>query len=243
MLRLLVLVTSIGLADSVNPSTIGPALFFAASDKPRSRVAEFTAAVFIVSLAAGAVIALGPGQLLRSAVPDVDIRRTYRYIGEVLAGVLLLGAAVLLWVRRDRLVARGLPASNPRRRSSILVGAMIVVLELPTAFPYFAAIAAIIGSGLGPLKQLILLIAFNLAFTLPLIGITAAVTFGGHRADWILARGRRFLESRWPHVLACLIGLCGVLALLFGVTGLASAIHGRVGRFISHMRRTLHLHP
>lgn len=243
MLRLLILVISIGLADSINPSTIGPALFLAAGDKARGRVFEFTVSVFLVSLAAGVVIALGPGQLIRNAIPDLDIRRTIRYIVEVAAGAALLGAAVLLWVRRDRLVARGLPATNPKRRSSVLLGATIVVVELPTAFPYFAAIAATIASGFGPVRQLILLIAFNLAFAFPLIGISAAVAFGGDTADRTLSRCRRFLEGRWPHVLAILIGVVGILALLFGITGLASGIHGRVGRFFGHMRRRFHLHP
>jgi cytochrome c biogenesis protein CcdA len=243
MLRLLILVTSIGLADSVNPSTIGPALFLAAGDKPRARVAEFTASVFVVSLAAGVLIALGPGELIRSAIPDVDIRRTYRYVAEVVAGVVLLVAAATIWVRRDRLVARGLPAANPKRSSSILLGATIVLVELPTAFPYFAAIAATIASGFGPVRQLILLIAFNVAFTLPLLGIEAAVTLGGDHADRILARCRSFLERRWPHVLAVLITLVGVLALLFGATGLASGIHGRVGRFFNRVKHALHLHP
>ena len=73
MIRLLILVISIGLADSINPSTIGPGLFLAAGDKPRSSVAEFTLSIFVVSLAAGALIALGPGQLIRNAVPNLDV--------------------------------------------------------------------------------------------------------------------------------------------------------------------------
>ena len=141
------------------------------------------------------------------------------------------------------MVARGLPATNPKRRSSVLLGATIALVELPTAFPYFAAIAAIVGSGLGAVRQLILLIVFNACFVLPLIGIMAAVTFGGGRSDRLLARGRRFLERRWPHALVVLIGAVGILALLFGIIGLASGIHGGVGRFFRHMRRTFHLHP
>src|SRR6516164_8429699 len=105
MIRLLILVISIGLADSINPSTVGPALFLAASDKPRSSVAEFTLSVFCVSLAAGALIALGPGQLIRHAVPDLDIRQTIRDSAELVAGVLLIIGAALIWHRRDRMVA------------------------------------------------------------------------------------------------------------------------------------------
>src|SRR5215475_1881944 len=48
MLRLLGIVIAIGLADSVNPSTIAPALLLAAGENPRENVSRFTAAVFLV---------------------------------------------------------------------------------------------------------------------------------------------------------------------------------------------------
>ena len=41
------------------------------------------------------------------------------------------------------------PEFDAEGRSSALLGATITAVELPTAFPYFAAIAAIVGSGLG----------------------------------------------------------------------------------------------
>ena len=245
MLRLLVLMITIGLADSINPTTIAPALYLASCERPRVRVAEFTLAVFGVYLAGGALIAVGGGQLVSHAVGDVDIRQTVRYIGEIVAGVLLVGAAGLIWWRRDRLVARGLPEAAPGRRSSALLGASITAVELPTAFPYFAAIAAIIGSGLGAGQQFGLLVVFNICFVLPLIGILATLLVTGDRAEILLMRWRHYLEHRWPQVLAGLILLVGAIALLFGATGLAAGIHGRVGGFFGGLHRALHhvVHP
>ena len=242
MPRLLVLMITIGLADSINPSTIAPALYLAAGRRPVIRVAEFTLAVFLVYLAGGALIALGGGQLVRSVVPDVDIRHTVRYTGEVVAGVLLLGGAAMIWRRRHRMAERGLPGTEPKRRSSLLLGASITAVELPTAFPYFAAIAAIVGSGLGTAREFTLLLVFNVCFVLPLIGIVLTLLIAGERANLRLAQGRRFLERRWPHLLCGLIMLVGLVAIAFGATGLASGIHGRVGRFFRHLRHTLHVH-
>jgi cytochrome c biogenesis protein CcdA len=175
-------------------------------------------------------------------LPDFDVVETVRYVGEIVAGVLLILTAGLIWRRRHRMIERGMPASNPQRRSSILLGATITAVELPTAFPYFAAIAAIVGSGLGPVREFILLLVFNLCFVLPLIAIVLTLLFAGDRADRMLMRGRAFLDRRWPHLLCFLIGIVGIVAILFGATGLASGIHGRVGRFFRHMRRRLHLH-
>jgi cytochrome c biogenesis protein CcdA len=241
MLRLLVLMITIGLTDSLNPSTIAPAMYMATGERAAVRVAEFTIAVFVVYLSGGALIALGGGELVTSLVPDLDIRHTVRYVGELVAGVLLIGAATMVWRRRHRLVARGLPGSDPKRRSSLLLGASITAVELPTAFPYFAAIAAIVGSGLGVAREFMLLLVFNVCFVLPLIGIVLTLVFAGDRANELLARGRVFFERRWPHLLCALIFLVGLVALLFGATGIAAGIHGRVGRFFRHLRHTLHV--
>ncbi len=245
MLRLTVLMVTIGLADSLNPSTIAPALYLASGPHPRTRVAEFTLSVFVVYLAGGVLIGVGVGQLLRSIVPDIDIQHTVRYVAELVAGVLLLGAALMVWRRRHLLAGRTLSAGGPKRRSGALLGASITAVELPTAFPYFAAIAAVVGSGLGPAREFALLLLFNICFILPLIGILLTLMLGGDRAGELLARGRRFLDRRWPHLLCALIAVVGVIALFFGATGLAMGIHGRVGRFFRHLRQGVHrvVHP
>ena len=239
MARLLVLMITIGLADSINPATIAPALYLASGERPRARVAEFTLAVFTVSLAGGALIALGPGELIRHALPDVDVRRTVRYTAEIVAGVLLIAGAGLLWRRRRRMVDRGLPTPNPQRRHSVMLGASITAVELPTAVPYFAAIAALLGSGLGAGRVFVLLVVFNACFVLPLLVILGALVFARDRADRVLFQWRRYLERRWPHLLTALIGIVGLVAIVFGATGLATGIHGGVGRFFRHMRHGL----
>src|ERR1700722_3573394 len=183
-MRLLGLMISIGVVDSLNPSTIGPALYLAHADHPRRRVVEFTAAVFTVYLAGGALIALGPGQLIRSALPHAHA--TPRHIAEIVAGVILIVAAVIVWRSRDRIVRRGLPQARGRR-SSILLGATITALELPTAFPYFAAIAAVVGAGLDPGRTFGLLLIFNVCFILPLLVIVGVLAFGGPRSERMLA--------------------------------------------------------
>jgi cytochrome c biogenesis protein CcdA len=239
MLRLVGLVVSIALADSLNPTTIAPALFLATGgERSRAQVAEFTFGVFAVYLLGGAVIALGPGQLILSLVPNPSIEA--RHIIETVAGAAMLVAAAFLWRHRKRLCERQLPTPRGEGRSSALLGATITAIELPTAFPYFAAIAAIVGSGLDPARQLVLLLLFNVCFVMPLLGIMATLTFGGQHAERLLTIGRNFLQRYWPVVLAGLLFLAGLFVILLGVTGMAQSGHGRFSRFLRRFRHLLH---
>jgi cytochrome c biogenesis protein CcdA len=238
MLRTALLVISIGLGDSLNPTTIAPALFLASGKHARTQVAEFTFGVFAAYLVGGLVIALGPGQLVLSLVPHPDAED--RYVLEIVAGVAMMTAAAFVWSYRNRLAQRAVPTPNPEGRSSGWLGAVITAVELPTAFPYFAAIAAIVGSGLGLAKQLVLLVLFNLCFVLPLIGIVATLTFAGERAQRFLVSAREKLEAHWPAALAGLALLAGVFVLALGVTGLGGLKHGSVPRFLRRLHKLLH---
>ena len=229
MIRLIGVVITIGLADSLNPTTIAPALYLATEEEPLSRVTEFTVAVFIVYLAGGVLIALGPGQLLLSLVPKPS--HEARYILEILAGAAMLVATVLLWTHRDRLARRPPPEMKAEGKSSAILGATITAVELPTAFPYFAAIAAIVGSGVDPARQVSLLVLFNLCFVLPLVVIAGTL---------LLTGARQILQRRWPLLLAGLALLAGTFVILLGITGLATHGHGRIGHLIRHLGRVFH---
>jgi cytochrome c biogenesis protein CcdA len=101
-------------------------------------------------------------------------------------------------------------------KSSALLGVAITAVELPTAFPYFAAIAAIVGSGFGAGRQVILLLLYNVCFVLPLIVIVAILTVAGDEAERILARTRDLLQKHWPALLAGLALLAGAFVTLLG---------------------------
>jgi cytochrome c biogenesis protein CcdA len=221
VLRLIGLMVSIGLADSVNPSTVGPALYLATRASGRRRVSEFTIAVFLVYLLGGMAIILGPGQLLLTVIP-----RPGHNLGaaiELGIGLAMSAAAGVVWRHRERLVQRPTRQRlDPSRRHSALLGATITAVELPTAFPYFAAIAAVVGSGVGAAREFMLLALFNICFVLPLLSIVAVLIVGREDSVSVLIKTRRRLRAGGPRVTAGLMALVGVVVMTIGVTGLAT---------------------
>ena len=101
MLRLIGIVISIGLADSLNPTTLAPALYMAAgrAPAPHSRAVHGRRVRRLPAWAAP-LIALGPGELVLALVPKPD--QTTRQILEVVAGAVLLAVGALLWRHRGR---------------------------------------------------------------------------------------------------------------------------------------------
>ena len=152
---------------------------------------------------------------------------------------MLIGAA-FLWHDRRRLARRDLPSPSADGKSSALLGVTVTAVELPTAFPYFAAIAAIVGSGLDLGRQLILLAIYNVCFVLPLILMIGTLAVAGDRSTRILANARDLLQRHWPVLLAGIALLAGAFVTLLGVTGLASRRHGTVGHLSRRVRRLVH---
>ena len=151
----------------------------------------------------------------------------------------MLSAAAFLWGYREQLAKRDPPEFKRDGKSSAILGATITAVELPTAFPYFATIAAIVGSGLGLVRQIIVLVIFNICFIAPLLGIIATLTFAGPNAQALLASGRRRLEAHWPAILATLALVAGLFVTTLGVTGLASLPNTHFAGIVRRFRHFL----
>jgi hypothetical protein len=141
MLALTLLVASIGIADSINPSTVVPALWLASAPRGRG-LGSFTLGVFAVYLAGGIVLVFGPGPALIDALHQ--IRGPLEHVLLAAGGIAALAFAVVLWRSRVGEHAERKPRRMPTRTSAFTLGAGIMAVELPTAFVYFGAIVAIL---------------------------------------------------------------------------------------------------
>lgn len=219
MPTLTLLIASIAVADSINPSTLVPALWMAST--PRAHLVSFTFGVFAAYLAGGLVLLLGPGPALISALHHMQ--GNVEHSIEAAGGVLVLLLALALWRSRNSQRIARLPQPGCTRRSAFVLGAGIMLVELPTAFIYFGAISAVLASHQIIAAKLALLVAYNALFVAPLAAILAIRRLAGKRAERLLAAGWERLLGFGQLLLAGLTGGAGAALLIIGVTGLLAA--------------------
>ncbi len=218
MKALVLLVLGIALVDGLNPSTIAPALVLAVRRRGALLVSFFTLGVFVPSLAAGVLVVAGPGSLLLHLVPHVGPQA--KHLIEIGAAIALGALAWILWIHRHR-VASGMSREPPGGALGAAgLGAGIIVAELPTAFPYFAALAAIIASHASLAVRIELVVLFNVAFVLPLLVILTVRLFAGPRSEHVLEATRSALERYVGVLVPCVVGLVAAAVFVVGALGI-----------------------
>ncbi len=222
MLSLAIVVVAIALPDSLNPSLIAADLFLVSEQNPRRGTIAFVLAVWTVTFVFGLAIALGLGDLILSLVPKPGARLKYELI--TAAGLVLVAGGTVVLILRKALSSTGPSpdAAGNAQGSPILLGAGIGGLELLTAFPYFAAIAMIVGSSVSSAYKVFLLVLYCVVYTLPLIGIAAVCVVMGQRAASVLRPVIDFVARRWPIVVGPLAIAVGVGVAAFGIVRLSS---------------------
>ena len=164
------------------------------------------------------MLLLGPGQALLGLLPRPGDE--VRVLLEVCLGVALLALTSVLWLGRRR-VARQVTKNQGRvDRSSFVLGMGIVIVELPTAFPYFAAIALMIGSGKDIPIQVGLLLAFNVVFIAPLLAIMIVRSLTGEHGRGRLERLRAGLDARLAVLIPSLVLAAAVTLAVLGMVGM-----------------------
>jgi cytochrome c biogenesis protein CcdA len=214
MFALITLIVSVGLADSIDPAMIVPALHFASRPRPGRRIAGFAVGVFSVNVAGGLAIAVGPGRFLLRLAPHPGPRLTHGL--ELVGAGLLFVAAVALWRRRPR---RDRSHKHQRRldRASPLVGATIALVELPTAVPYFLVITALNRSHTGIAATTGLLALYQLLYLAPVIAIAilSQRAFRSHGV-WGGDRLRALLWRYESQVMAAISLVAGLVLVVLG---------------------------
>lgn len=226
MVAALLIVAAIAAVDSLNPATVAPALALAVSARPVERVLGFAAGVFLVNVLGGLLLVFGPGKWLLSLIPSTSGHGTH--VLEVVGGVaLVVGAGVLLALRKRLIDRKNDPdpelkvGARAGAGAAFVTGAGLALAELPTAFPYFAAIAAIDAAALSAAGEITLIVIFNLIFLSPLIAIAIGLALFPSLRGSVIEPVRRWMSAHWPQVVAGVMAVAGVALIAVGASGLA----------------------
>ena len=190
-----------------------------AAPRPVRQVLEFSLGVFTAYLVCGVLLLLGPARWLLDLLPHPSKHDTH--LLEIGGGVTLIAVALGVWLARERLAAVAPPGTSGRKGSGFVIGVTLMLVEFPTAFPYFGAIAIAAGSGQPLAVQVLMLAVFNLLFVAPLVTIALAIALVPGVRGRVLEPVAGWLTRHWPKLFAGLALAVGVTLVVVGAIGLA----------------------
>lgn len=217
MTGLALAVVAIALPDSLNPSLIVADVYETLGPGSIRRTLAFMIGAFVVTLAGGLVIGLGVGDLIVSLLPKLSHPVKYRVLAGL--GLALICGGVVIWWRRAALAdAQPPPPREPAGgTSAALLGSGLAAVELLTAFPYFAAIAMIVGSSERAGGKAALLLLYNLIYVLPLIAITVGCVVWGAGAARRLKPIADWIAMHWPAVFGPIVSAVGLGLAVYAI--------------------------
>lgn len=219
MTGLAALVVSVALVDSLNPGTIVPALYLATGPRPVRAVLGFALGYFVVNMLGGIAVVLVGHEIFRR-IPHPG--RADLHLAEIVFGVVAIVAAAVMWRHRGKVEPAMANVETRVTGVASVAGATIAAVELPTAVPYFAVIAALIRSDQNTAALVGLVVIFNLLFLAPVFAIALLRALAGERTIGLLTRARQYV-LRYAGVVGALVVLAlGIALVALGVVGIHS---------------------
>ena len=196
---------ALALVDSINPSAIVVTLYLLSGGRVPAQIVVYVAAIFLTYLTLGVMMMSGIDALL----PSLETVGSGR-LGLIVQG--LIGLALLLYAIRAPATAKAAPRVEPSANSYAalaLLGVTVTTMELPTAVPYFGAIALLTTADLPIARWLPLLVLYNAIFVLPpVLLLVGHIIFGG-RLDARYADLREQLQAGARETMLWIFGLVG----------------------------------
>jgi cytochrome c biogenesis protein CcdA len=212
---------ALALVDSINPSAIVVTLYLLSGGRMAAQIVVYVAAIFLTYLTLGVMMMSGIDALLPSLGAVGSGRLRFIVQG-------LIGLAMLLYAIRAPTTAKPSPRVEPSANSYTalaLLGVTVTTMELPTAVPYFGAIALLTTADLPISQWLPLLVLYNAIFVLPPVVLLLGHVVFGSRLDARFADLRERLQA----------GARETMLWIFGVVGgglLAWSVVEYIARFV-----------
>ena len=195
------------LSDVLNPVLFTFMVFAAGSRRPVIASAAMLLGHTTAYFVGGIVLAIGLERISeRLANP-----KTFDFVIELIIAVLLLW--LVLRTRKDTGKRPDEQTLDFTPWTAFAYGAVVNIIGIPFAVPYFAAIGQFLKSDLNSGGMLLALLLYNLAYALPFLMIPVLAAVMGERSKPILARINNFMERVSEYLMPVLLGIVG-LALL-----------------------------
>ena len=194
--------------DSINPSAIVVTLYLLsiAGSRALVQVAVYVGTIFITYLTLGVIMVAGIGSLLPSL--GGVLRGWTGLIVQTLVGLVLLVYSLTPSANRQSSPVVARPSARTFA-ALVMLGVSVTAMELPTAIPYFAAIALISEARLPIRAWAPLLGIYNVIFVLPPIALLAGHLVLQRRLAEPYAALRQRLESGARETMLWVAGLVG----------------------------------
>jgi len=227
MAELYGILATIALLDSVSMITVTtvPILAMMSSQRPVQATMTFIVSTFIVYYACGILVFMGLDGLFDAIGYRLEQWWTHPdatdLIFELAIGLLMIVIAFAM-MQPDKKS----PKRQPKSMSPVGVfafAAVLVVVGMPGAVPYFAAIDMMLRADLSDVAAAWALFYYSAIFVLPLVAIVVVRVALGDRSKPIFAAVNRFLEHWGKRVVI-------IVLLLLGMVLLADSIGWLLGR-------------
>ena len=211
MVELFAILLPILVVDILNPVLLGLLIFMAGTKRPVATgfalLCGHTAAYFVV----GVVLAQSINEISEFLVDWFNNPSTLDFIVGAAIGIFCFYQA--LRPARPSSASQEEPTWEPTPFKCFGYGALISVVSIPFALPYFAAIDQILKADLTTVGSLLVLAAYNIGYALPFIAIPVIVVVMGDLAGPVLDKLNRAIVSLTTRLTPYLLGLLGIWLL------------------------------
>ena len=199
------------LSDVLNPVLFTFMVYAAGSKRPVAASSAMLLGHTVAYIISGVVLVYGIEQLsTRLANP-----RTIDFVIEFVVALALLW--LVLRTRKDKGKRPDEQTPELTVPKAFIFGALVNLIGIPFAIPYFAAIDQLLKSGLDTTGMIIALVLYNLAYALPFLLIPLLTAIMGDRSKPILAKVNGLMEKASDIIMPLLLLVIGLALLLDSV--------------------------
>jgi len=200
------------LSDVINPVLFAFMVYAAGSSRPVLSSGAMLLGHTVTYFSFGIVLSLGLERIsARLANP-----RFLDFVIEVVLGVILLWLALRTRKDTGKRPEEETPEFSPW--DAFRFGALVNVIGIPFAVPYFAAIDQFLKSDLNTSGILLALLAYNLVYALPFLLVPVLSAVMGERSKPLLARVNAVMERISSFLMPLMLGLVGLALLADSIT-------------------------